>query len=55
MHEQIERIFRSLHALLKTGTFTRNDLIFMHRFLTASLEMTTNLMRKAGIDEQSLS
>lgn len=53
MHEQIERIFKQVHGLLKTGTFTQNDIIFMHRFLAESLKMTRKLLKEAGIEEPS--
>lgn len=53
MKEPIRQVFESLHALMRTGTFTRDDLVFMHRFLAESLKLTRKLMEKADIEEPS--
>lgn len=53
MQEQIERVFEQVRTLLRTGTFTRGDLIFMCNFLAESLKITRRLMERAGVEAPS--
>jgi hypothetical protein len=46
--DTIEEVFRRLNNLLKTGEFTKHDLVFMKIFLESCLATTNKLLEKVG-------
>ncbi len=51
--DHMETLFRELDDLLKTGQFTKAELNFMEKYLTAALEATRKVKERGEKAEKS--